>query len=249
MKIIISPAKKMKINNSFLSPKGLPIYLNQAQELYKYLEKMNSLDLKKLFLSNDKIAYENYLRYKTFEFKDNLTPAILAYDGIMYKYMAPDVFSNDEFTYVSNHLYILSGLYGILRALDGIYPYRLEMQAKLKMKDCNNLYEFWQDYIYKELFKDNDTVICLCSLEYRKCIEKYLKPKDSYVVVYFYETVGTKLIEKAVYAKIARGRMVRYMAEHKINKIEELKAFSELGYVYKEELSNSKKLVFVRKKP
>ncbi len=249
MKIIISPAKKMKINNDFIEYKQLPIYLEKAEELVNILKNKNIKELQKIFCANIKITEENYKRYQNFSFNENLTPAILAYDGIQYTYMAPNVFSYDEFRYVEDHVYILSGLYGILNALDGIRPYRLEMLSKLETRYGNTLYEFWSDFIYKALFSSGDVVLNLCSFEYRKNIEKYLKKTDKYITVNFYDFHKDKYIEKAVYAKMARGSMVRYLAENQIEDIEDVKKFTGLGYQYNEEMSDEKTITFVRKNP
>ena len=130
MKIIISPAKKMNINTDDMEVKTSPIFLERAIVLMEWIRGMSYEEAKKLWGCNDKIAALNYERFQTMDLKRGLTPALLAYEGIQYQYMAPHVFEYDQWDYVEDHLRILSGFYGILRPLDGVVPYRLEMQAK-----------------------------------------------------------------------------------------------------------------------
>lgn len=247
MKIIISPAKRMKTNNDFLEPASLPVFLDKAKELLKELQKKSIDELQAIFQTNRRLTLENYHRYQQFDFYGNLTPAVLAFDGIQYTYMAADVFTRNEFEYLHEHLYILSGLYGVLKALDGITPYRLEMQAKMQIRDSRNLYDFWGDSIYNEIFKHKEIVLNLTSEEYKRAIYRYLRPEDRFVSVFFYEPHHGVLTEKAVYAKMARGAMVRYLAVNQIDGIEQVKQFNELGFGYCPELSSENKLVFIRK--
>ena len=152
----------------------------------------------------------------------NLTPAILSYEGIAYQYMAPSVFQNGEFDYVEKHLRILSAFYGVLKPMDGVTPYRLEMQAKAKVAGSKNLYDYWKDLLYKEVVDDSHVIINLASKEYSRCIEKYLGKDDTYITCSFVEPDKGKLVQKGVYAKMARGEMVRFMAMENIEEIEGL---------------------------
>lgn len=131
MKIIISPAKKMMYEDT-ISHKQLPVFLDRTELLMKYLKSLTYDELKKLLLCNDEIAALNYERYANMDLRKNLTPAILSYDGIQYKYMAPQVFDDSYFDYIEKHLRILSGFYGVLSPFDGITPYRLECRRVLK---------------------------------------------------------------------------------------------------------------------
>jgi cytoplasmic iron level regulating protein YaaA (DUF328/UPF0246 family) len=117
--------------------------------------------------------------------------------------------SND---YVQEHLRILSGFYGVMRPMDGVVPYRLEMQAKVAVCGHKNLYDFWGDSLYREVIGDSRIVINLASEEYSKCIERYLQLDDRYITCIFGELEGDKVVQKGVYAKMARGEMVRFMA-------------------------------------
>lgn len=107
----------------------------------------------------------------------DLTPAILAYDGIAYKYMAPSVFEDSQFSYIQEHLRMLSAFYGVLKPMDGVRPYRLEMQAKLRVGDYKDLYAYWGDNLYKSIVDESHVIINLASKEYSKCIEKYLNER------------------------------------------------------------------------
>lgn len=177
--------------------------------------------------------------------RKRLTPAILAYDGIQYTYMAPDVFEQRYFDYVQEHVRILSGFYGSVRPLDGVVPYRLEMQAKANVDGCKNLYEFWGDSLYREVLPEGRVIVNLASKEYSKCVEKYLQPQDRFITVVFGELQNGKVVQKGVYAKMARGEMVRFAAEINAESPEELKAFDR-GYRFDEERSTETEYVFIR---
>lgn len=246
MKIIISPAKKMNCNTDEIPYKALPIFLEQANTLKEYLKSLPLLELKDLFACNEKIAELNYDRYQHMNLEQGLTPALLAYEGIQYQYMAPQVFTDSQWEYVEENLRILSGFYGILRPLDGVVPYRLEMQAKLKSDFCNNLYEFWSDKLYRELVVDDSIILNLASKEYSKVIEPYLDEKTNFITCVFGTLVEGKLKVKATEAKMARGEMVRYLAAENINDIESIKKFHGLEFEYSEEYSGEKELVFIK---
>ncbi len=248
MKIIISPAKKIKKEAELFFEPRKPVFLDKAKELSSYIKTLSYEELKKLLVCNDDIARLNYDRYQNMDFKNNLHHALLAYDGIQYQYMAPLVFDNDCFEYLSEHLRILSGLYGILHPLDGIQPYRLEMQAKLVSPFCNNIYDFWKKSIYDELVSDEKIIVNLASKEYSKTIEKYLSDDVRFVSCIFGDVQKDtgKVVEKGVYVKMARGEMVRFMAENKISDLNGLTSFTAFDFCYNKELSNKNTFVFSR---
>ncbi len=248
MKIIISPAKKITKEAELLFEHKDPVFINEAKKLSRYIKSLSFENLKKLLACNDDIAKLNYERYQDMDFERNIHHALLAYDGIQYKYMSPLIFDNDCFKYVSKHLRIISGLYGLLHPLDGIQPYRLEMQAKIKTEFCTDLYSFWGNKIYTELIKGENTIVNLASKEYSKVIEKYLTDETHFVSCCFAEVqkASGKLVEKGVYVKMARGEMVRFMAQNNVTDISKLKNFNALNYNYNEALSNEKTLVFTR---
>ena len=246
MKIIISPAKKMNIYNDDIDCKGTPRFIEKAKNLCDILRQYSYEDLKKLLVCNDELATLNYERYKNMDFSKNLTPAILAYEGIQYKYMSPSIFSFQEYDYIEKNLRILSGFYGILSPLDGIVPYRLEMQAKLKNNDFKNLYDYWKDDIYNELTKEDNCILNLASKEYSKVVEKYLKDNNKYISCIFGNLKDGKIKVKGTEAKMARGLMVKYLAENYINDYEGIKNYSELGFSYSSKYSSEKEMVFLK---
>ena len=247
MRIILSPAKKMNVDTDTLEHQGLPIFLDETQKILDWLRKQTNADLQKLWGCNDKIAEQNIMRIKEMDLRKRLTPAMLAYEGIAYQYMAPAVFEDSCFDYVQEHLRILSGFYGVLRPMDGVTPYRLEMQAKAAISGHRDLYDLWGSKIYNEVKDDSGVIINLASKEYSKCIEKYLSSDDCYITVTFGEMVNGKLVTKGTYAKMARGEMVRYMAENKITDPKEIRNFDRLGYVNRDDLSSDTEIVFERR--
>lgn len=245
MKIILSPAKQMNMDLDSLEPLGLPVFMEQSEEILAWLREQTYEELKKLWKCNDKIAEQNFERIKHMNLRNQLTPAILAYDGIAFKYMAPAVFEYEQLDYVQEHLCILSAFYGALRPMDGVTPYRLEMQAKAAIGGHKDLYDLWGKRLY-DVVRDDGLIINLASKEYSKCIEKYLSDRDTYITVSFVEQSGEKLVTKGTYAKMARGEMVRFMAEKQIENPEDIKAFNRLGYVFRQELSSETEFVFER---
>ena len=149
--------------------------------------------------------------------------------------------------HLQNHLRILSAFYGILKPMDGVTPYRLEMQAKVGIGDAKNLYEYWGELLYRSVIDDSRIIINLASKEYSKCIEKYLTPQDRYITIVFCELSGDKLVTKGTYAKMARGEMVRFIAENNIENPVEIQKFDRLGYSFRSDLSSDSEYVFERK--
>ena len=246
MKIILSPAKKMNIDLDTLDYTALPEYLPQTEEILRWLQSKSYAELKELWQCNNKIAEQNYMRLKSMDLHRQLTPAILSYEGIAYQYMAPTVFEDKKFDYVQRHLRILSGFYGVLQPMDGVIPYRLEMQAKASINGCKNLYDLWGSRIYESVRDQDGVIINLAAKEYSKCVEKYLTKRDTYITITFCEAYKGKLVTKPTYAKMARGEMVRYMAERQIENPAEIKKFDRLGYVYRDDLSTGLEYVFER---
>ena len=177
MRIIISPAKKMNIDTDTFPQPTFPIFLEETSVLMEWIRALSFPEAQKLWQCNDKIAELNYRRFQDMNLRRNLTPALVSYEGIQYQYMAPEVFTRKEWDYVQEHLRILSGFYGVLKPLDGVVPYRLEMQAKARVNETKNLYEFWGDRLYYEVRGEDGIILNLASKEYSKCIEKYLKPE------------------------------------------------------------------------
>ena len=247
MRLIISPAKKMKVDTDSFPCHRLPAFLPQTQEILARLQRLSGQELKSLWKCSDKIALLNQQRLACMDLHRMLTPAILAYEGIQYQYMAPGVFNQEELAYVEEHLRILSGFYGLLRPFDGVTPYRLEMQAKVGIGDAKNLYEYWGDMLYCSVIDNSRIIINLASKEYSKSIEKYLTLRDKYITIVFCELSGDKLVTKGTYAKMARGEMVRFMAENSIENPEDIKKFDRLGYAFRYDLSSDTEYIFERR--
>lgn len=246
MKIIISPAKKMREEDDFFCACTTPLFSDRAEAISRRLSEFNESELKSLFKCNDAIAKLNFDRYQKMDFDRAFTPAILAYDGIAFKYMAPMVFENKCFDYVQNHLIILSALYGGLKPLDRVVLYRLEMQAKLSLDSFKNLYEYWGSDIYDELLSGED-IINLASAEYSKAVKKYALQNAKWVDVIFGQLIDNKVVEKGVYVKMARGEMVAFMAENNVRQSEEIKSFDRLGYKFNDSLSSENEYIFIKK--
>ncbi len=248
MKLMIAPAKKMRLDDDFILPATTPVFLDKANALAAYLKTLDFAQLKDTLGCNEQIAKLNFDRYQSMDLHRGLSPAIFAYDGIQYQYMAPQVFEADYFPYIQQNLRILSGLYGVLKPFDGVVTYRLEMGCKKLKPFCNSLYDFWGDAICRELTRDGKVLINLASTEYAKAVIKHKKPNDRIITCIFAEQEGQKLCEKGVYVKMARGEMVRFLAERQADAPEQLKAFDRLDYRFSEEHSDEETYVFIRRK-
>ena len=246
VRIIISPAKKMRVDTDSFPIRGLPALLPRAEDLANTLGAMSYGELKALWKCNDRIAALNAERLQTMDLRRGLTPALLAYDGIQYRYMAPGVFTGEQLEYVQDHLRILSGFYGLLRPFDGVTPYRLEMQAQLNTCKGKDLYSYWGDSIANALWAETDCVIDLASREYSLCVSRYQPPQTRLVACVFGERQGGKIIEKGTHCKMARGEMVRFLAERKAEQPEDLREFDRLGYRFSPADSTPLTYVFLK---
>ncbi|PWM07690.1 MAG: peroxide stress protein YaaA [Clostridiales bacterium] len=246
MKILISPAKKMNIDSDGLQGVSVPYFIEKAEFLRNILKSMSYEELKKLWKCNDKIAALNFERLKNMDSKNALTPAILSYDGIQYKYIAPNVFTYDQLNYINEHLIILSGLYGMLRPFDGVIPYRLEMQAKLSGENFKSLYDFWGSSVADILSKETDTIINLASKEYSKVVSDNIGNNINFITCSFAQIINGKPVEKGTLCKMARGEMVRYMAENNVKDYKNIKNFNRMNFSYSDALSNESTFVFIK---
>ncbi|MEY8380357.1 YaaA family protein [Ileibacterium valens] len=244
MKIILSPAKKMKPASDHGFECTHPRFESQALQLYGRLLDMNKEELKSLYRVSDRllneIIDEMTIRKNQSDHHGEVFPALLSYSGIAFRSMAPDVFSDEAWDYVNSHLWILSGLFGVLSPLDGIWPYRLEMGSKLNP----SLYKYWAPYT-DQMFIDEGPILNLASKEYSD-----LLPEEADVISFTFldEDETGKRTQPAVYSKIARGTMVRYLAENQIEDLELIKNFDELNYRYDPAVSDDHHFVFVRPK-
>ena len=253
MRMIIAPAKKIRVDLEALDPSGPPQFVDDAQVLLDWMRQRTPAELKRLWGCNDAIAAQNLERIAGMDLRRGLTPAVLAYDGIQYQYMAPSVFEEAQLAYVQDHLRILSGFYGVLRAMDGVVPYRLEMQAKAAVGGARDLYGFWGARIHDAVVEGDPVVVNLASKEYAKCVEDHLATGETFVTCVFGELQGgtgggvPKVVQKGTYAKMARGEMVRYAAETNAATPADLQSFDRMGYTYDESRSDETTYIFVKR--
>ncbi len=246
MRIIIAPAKKMVVDTDSFAVDGLPQFLEQTEMLKTVLQGMSPKDLQTLWRCNDVIARLNIERLEQMDLRRNLTPSILSYEGIQYRYMAPGVMETSHLDYLREHLRILSGFYGLLRPFDGVTPYRLEMQARLAADGCRDLYQFWGDYLARQLASETDSLLNLASKEYSKAVEPCLPKSVRFITCTFGEWGNGKIIEKGTMCKMARGQMVRWLAENNVTDIADIQAFDQLDYRFQPSLSTEAHKVFLK---
>jgi len=243
---ILSPAKSLNFKPHAFSKSSLPRFVDQSQELIDVLKKKKPREIKELMDVSEKIAQLNVERYQNFG-KENLAKqAILAFDGDVYTGMKAGEWENADFEYAQDHVRILSGLYGLLRPLDIIQPYRLEMGTKLKTKKGKNLYEYWGIQITKALKEDliaqgDEVIVNLASIEYTEALQM-----DNYYQIQFKEYRNDKLMFLSYNAKRARGMMASFIVKNRINNPMDLKHFAEAGYMFEENLSSETNFVFTR---
>lgn len=246
MRIIISPAKKMNIDEDILRYRDLPVFLEESTKIMNFIQSLSYEQAKELWKTNDNITKQNIERFADMSLTKMLTPAIFSYEGIQYQHISALSLEDEMIEYIQKNLRILSGFYGVLKPLDGVRPYRLEMQAKVYIDNVRGLYDFWGRKLYDEIIDNSRVIINLASKEYSKAIEKYIQSEDKYISISFYETSKGKLVQKGTYAKMARGEMIRFMAENNIQDIEDIKKFNVMGYKFDNNISNENEYVFVK---
>ena len=252
MKIIISPAKSLDFENKATTDVYTqPRFLEQSEKLNKKLKTISRKKLGELMKISDDLASLNYDRNQEWQppfTLDNAKQAVFSFTGEVYRGIDVNSLSEDKIPALQDKLRILSGLYGLLKPLDLIQPYRLEMGTKLKVGRADNLYKFWDTTLAESLneeLADNELLINLASSEYFKALpKKALKvPMITPVFKDFkngqYKTIMT-------FAKKARGLMVRYIIDNNIETLEELKGFDVDGYGFSQEMSTETELVFTR---
>lgn len=244
MQLIISPAKKMQSANDSFAPSGWPQYLAQTARLLAALRKLTYEEAKALWRCSDQLAKPNFAWLGKMALRSQTSPAVMSYVGIQYQSMAPDLLTAAGLKYLTAHLRILSGFYGVLRPFDAIVPYRLEMGSKLAVDSASNLYQFWGDRLYQAL-DWSKPVVNLASKEYAKAITPYLRPADNFVEVVFGHLQDGRIKTRATRAKVARGAMVRFAAENQITTPAGLKAFTDPRYRYAERYSTPTRLTFL----
>lgn len=245
IQIILSPTMKMKEEEGILAS-GQPVLIEKTKDLLEHLKSLSDDELKTIWGTSEKLNQLNIERIRSMDLEKNLTPAILAFQGIQYQYIGAQVLTNEDLDYLEKHLYIISGFYGLLRPLDGIVPYRLEMKSTFKDWEYSSLYDFWADKLAEEVQKDTKVILNLASKEYSKNVKKYLKEDVEMVDFVFGEMIDGKVKQKSTLLKMARGEMVQYLAKNQVTNLEEVKKFTGQAYVFSEELSSADEFVFVK---
>jgi len=252
MKILISPAKSLDFKTKVPTDKYTQAdFLTQAAQLNTVLKKQSPTDLSKLMKISDKLADLNWKRNQDWKLpftNKNARQAIYAFKGTVYEGLDAYSIPLDKIDQLQAKLHILSGQYGLLKPLDLIQPYRLEMGTKLEVEDTKNLYQFWDTTITNAInkeFKTNSFLVNLASNEYYKVI----KPKllnTTVITPVFKDLKNGKLKIIAFFAKKARGMMVRYIIDNNIEHIEDLKGFNYGDYAFDANLSTENEFVFTR---
>lgn len=250
---VVSPAKSLDFETPFNVKPTQPRLLDCTNQLIDVLRKKSPNDIKELMSISDNLAelnVERYHSYKPTHSKTNAKPCVLAFQGDVYQGLKAETFDESTMEFAQKHFRILSGLYGLLRPLDLIQPYRLEMGTKLAFDDYNTLYAYWGDKILNTLQKDlkaqgDDIIINLASVEYFKSVDR--KQMGAQVIdVEFKDFKSDKYKIVSFYAKKARGSMSRFLIQNRITSVDDLKAFDYDGYYIDEKASSEKKLAFKR---
>ncbi|MGH1373084.1 MAG: peroxide stress protein YaaA [Cellvibrionaceae bacterium] len=255
MLLVISPAKNLDYETPAKTTQSTtPDFLEQAQQLIEQLRSLAPQDISKLMSISDKLGVLNYDRFQQWSTPfnpDNAKQAVLAFNGDVYTGLNAESFKADDFKFAQKHLRILSGLYGLLRPLDLMQAYRLEMGTKFENNRGKNLYEFWGTLITDALNKqlkslNSDVLVNLASNEYFKSV-KAKSLNATIITPVFKDWKGDKYKIISFYAKKARGLMCAYAINNRITNAEELKGFDLEGYQYDETLSSASDWVFTRR--
>lgn len=256
MIIVVSPAKTLDFETPVKTRDYTqPDFLGDSRKLVKGLRELNPEDIQGLMKVSPKIAEENFYRYLGFKTPftpENARQAVFAFKGDVYTGLDVTTWSSNDLKFAQKHLRILSGLYGLLRPLDLIQPYRLEMGTKFANERGDNLYEFWGDRISKALNKafdeqrGNKVLVNLASNEYFKAVDTG-ELKTDVVTPVFRDYKNGKYKVISFFAKKARGQMAAWIIQNRLKKPEELKAFDGDGYSFNAEMSKGNELVFTRR--
>ena len=244
MKIIIAPAKIMKIDRDSFPIQSKPQFLEKTRILERFLKSRSNEQLKDLWHASENVTKQSILQLENMNLDERLTPAILAFSGIQYQYMAPDLFTQPALDYIQKNLRILSGFYGMLRPFDGVCPYRLELNTKMVGFRDYSLYHFWGSDIAENLFQEDNIVIDLASKQYTRLVKPYLSQGRQLITVDFQELKNGKWKTVGVHAKMARGEMVRYIAEKQIKNPTDLQDFNDFEFQFEPDVSTKDHYVF-----
>ena len=254
MLLLLSPAKKLDYDSTLAtSLHSEPLFVDEAKGLIDVLKKKSAAEISKLMTLSDSLAQLNVERYAQWSTKftqKNARPAVLAFNGDVYEGLDAATLSEAQLKWAQDHVAILSGLYGVLRPLDLMQPYRLEMGTKLANSAGKTLYDYWKDtiapYLNERLAKDKQPIVVnLASEEYFKSVDVSTLQARVIQCVFQDQKAGAYKVV-SFYAKRARGLMARYVIENRINTPEKLTGFNLEGYAFEPAVSSEDKLVFRR---
>ena len=253
MIVVISPSKTLDFSGKSKGEHTIPDFLENSIELLKVLCKLTVSEIAELMDLSEKLAVLNYRRYHDFSIPftlENSRQAIYAFKGDVYEGLDAEAFTQEDIKYAQSHLRIISGLYGLLRPLDLIQSYRLEMGIKLSNQNYKNLYEYWGNKItvkLNELLKTggNNLLVNLASTEYFKVLNPKLF-NARLVTPLFKERKNREYKVIPIFAKKARGLMASYIIKHRVENSDGIKQFRENGYGFNPNLSTATELVFTR---
>lgn len=250
MLILISPAKTLDYSEPTFKESTQPDFQTDTKALISIMKKKSAKDISELMHVSENLAQLNEERFKTFQKDytfDNSKQAVLAFKGDVYTKIEVDSYSEAEFTFAQKHLRILSGLYGLLKPLDLIQPYRLEMGIKLENKKGKNLYEFWGTKIAKAINEvtSGEPIVNLASQEYFKAVDQKML-KSPIINIHFKEYKNKEYKVIGIYAKLARGMMTNFVIKNKLTDPEMLKTFNEDRYEFSSKMSTTTDWVFIR---
>ena len=252
MKLVLSPAKSLNFESKV--PTNITTsacFLKESEHLNKILKKKSGQDLSKLMKISANLGQLNYERNQDWQLPFNASnsrQALFAFSGDVYKGLDAYTIPESKFDKVQNTIRIISGLYGILKPMDLMQPYRLEMGTKFPVGKNKNLYEFWRKKITSALndeLKDDELLLNLASVEYFKAIDKKVL-KVPVINAIFKDFKNGEYKTIAIFAKIARGLMARYVVDSNANHINDIKGFNYGGYGFSETMSTETELVFTR---
>lgn len=249
MQILLANAKIM-IEKSDVEPLTIPMFQEHANNLAVEMASLPLEEIARMLGCNHKLALENWRRYQEF-FSARRIPAIMAYNGQAYKHLRAASLGSDALEFAQNHLWITCFLYGLLRPLDGIVPYRMEHCVRLEATGDRPVCRFWRDKLTDVLIEatkaDDGTLIHLSTGEYEQLFDWQRVCRELHVVQpLFYVRTGQDLKMQAVWAKACRGAMVRFILEHQTCKADDLHAFSYEGFEYNPRLGEEAFPHFVR---
>ena len=252
MKVLLSPAKSLDFKSQLPTEKNSDLcFQKEAEYLNSILKRKSPEDLSQLMGVSSKIADLNYERNNDWSLpftKKNARQAVYAFSGDVYRGLDAYSVDDDKIDFMQNSVRIISGLYGLIKPLDLIQPYRLEMGTKLSFDNNKNLYVYWRERITNQLNSElskDEPVLNLASNEYFKAVDTKVLKSDVYSAN-FKEFKDGNYKTIAIFSKKARGMMTRYIIENNITDISSLKSFNYDGYVYHENLSSDKELIFSR---